>query len=119
MTKVTHDLFRIATRLLKINPAYTVYFNTQKDRFEVHAHNSIAFVVPYELLDSRTLEYALKTRVQNADIIDNEIALHNEQIVTTAKQNIDKAAVELKDMLSYANRTGHTVAFTKNYVKEF
>jgi len=119
MIEVTNDLFGIARRLQKINPSYRVYYNNRHQRFEIHASKALAFIVPYQRLDARTLEYALKTRVQNADYIEQEMNTHNKKILDSVNQNVDQAAVELQDMLKYAHRTGHNVAFTKNYIKEF
>ena len=119
MNKVTYDLFGIATRLLKIDPSYSVYYNNSKQRYEVHSNMGLAFIVPYDCLDSRTIDYARKTLRQNADIIEQEIETHNAGVVNAAKINADKAAVELQQRLEFANRTGRTVTFTKDYIKEF
>jgi len=118
MTKVTKDLFGIADRILKINPRYRVFYNNCQTRFEVHT-DQLEFVVPYDRLDSRTLDYARETRVQNADFIEKEIHEHNQRISRSCKDNLEKSAIDLKQRLAYAYRTGRPVAFTKNYVKEF
>ena len=118
MTKVTVDLFAVAKRLLQINSKYRVFYNNRASRFEVWT-KVFEFVVPYDRLDSRTLDYTRKTLRQNADIIEAEINAHNAQIVTDAHRNFDKAAEHLNDMLEYALRTGRTVNFTQNFIKEF
>lgn len=81
LIEIRNDLFDIADRLKSINSGYKVFYNKEKDRFEVHNTNchpvSLAFVVPYDELDSRTVDYALFTRVQNADALFKEVEENN------------------------------------------
>jgi len=124
MTKVTHDLLNIANRLKLINPKYETFYNRRLNRFEVHTDTvpnwkSLAFVPPFERLDTRTLEYALKTRIQNMDAIEHEMNKANERTANTANERIGRRVAALADMLDFANRAGRDVAFTKNIIKEF
>ena len=119
MTAVTKDLFGIARRLGTINPLYRVFYNSRANRFEVHARGHIAFIVPYDRLDVRTLDYARKTRIQNADVIEEEISQHNAKLQNEIYDNLARGEWDLMDKLAFANRTGHNVTFTKNYLKEF
>ncbi len=63
---VTDDVFFISSRLKEIDPSYYVVYNLLKSRYEVHSKeqrgNTLCFVVPYDRLDARTLEYAARTR---------------------------------------------------------
>ena len=59
MQRIYHDLFHIAERILQIDPAYEIYWHGEKERFEVFWHGKLAFVVPFETLDVRTLVYAV------------------------------------------------------------
>lgn len=63
---VTDDLYFIASRLKAIDPSYYVVYNLVRERYEVHSNeqkgNTLCFVVPYNVLDARTLEYAARTR---------------------------------------------------------
>ena len=113
MIKVTNDLFDIANRIKKINPAYRVFYNNKEKRFEVHT-TALEFIVPFESLDSRTLEHARKTLVQNADVFWQEMEERNNKSKDFSKEN-----VELLSKLEYARRTGHDVTFTKNHIKEY
>lgn len=83
LIELTDDLFDIGWRLKAVNPDYFVVFNVTKKRFEVHnrslCKHSLAFVVPYDELDCRTVDYALKTRAENADKLLGELEKHNEQ----------------------------------------
>lgn len=85
LTEITSDLFDISSRLKSINPNYKIYYNSQTDKFEVHdasrPHGStLAFVVPYSELDARTVDFALFTRVQNAEKIFREVEDHNRKL---------------------------------------
>ena len=79
MILITNDLFDIAWRLRAVNDDYRVYYNVEKGRFEVHnaKKNTLDFVVPYDELDARTVEYALYTRVENSKRIFEELERHN------------------------------------------
>ncbi len=81
LVKITNDLFDVAWRLKAIRESYVVYYNVQLHRYEVHDSaqygNTLAFVVPYGNLDCRTVDYALKTRVQNANEIFDGIERAN------------------------------------------
>ena len=123
-TEVTGDLLDITGRLREINPLYRVFSNNKVNRLEVHIDScpnawTLAFVVPYDNLDSRTLDYARKTCRQNADLIESEILLNNSEVAASAERSLRRTQIQLRDMLGYANQVGHLVNFTKNYLKEF
>ena len=122
-TEITRDLFCIVKRLRKINPNYKVFFNNRDLRFEVwekapaagggtpFTKGGMAFVVPYTELDTRTLEYARKTRKENADFIEQEITANNNAIEQSAKQHIKIYERELAEMLAFALNSSHEVTF--------
>lgn len=66
LVRITDDVFFIASRLKEIDPTYYVVYNADKRRYEVHSDgqrgSSLCFVVPYDRLDARTIDYALRTR---------------------------------------------------------
>jgi len=124
MNHITKDLFGVVNRLKKINPSYNVFYNNCLERFEVHTSKTptaftFAFIPPYDELDARTIEYALKTRVQNLDHLEREIDLHNRRLEQKSEREFVDKQNDLADMLAFANRTGHDVMFTKNHIKEF
>lgn len=70
--KIESDCQDIVKRLKDIDINYFVVYNLDKQRFELHnsaQKNSYCLTFPYESLDERAIDLALKTRVQNADII--------------------------------------------------
>lgn len=85
LTEVTNDLFDVSSRLKSVNPNYRVYHNPQTDKFEVHdvskpLDSTLAFVVPYNELDARTIDFALFTRVENAQKVFREVDDHNRKL---------------------------------------
>ena len=79
MIEITNDLYDIAWRLRSVNKYYRLYYNTRKCRYEVRNYNTNAleFVVPYDELDARTVEYARYTSVGNAEQIFSDIERNN------------------------------------------
>lgn len=114
--KVTNDLFCIAKQLKYIDKVYHVFRNERDNRFEVHSSGNpsiwtLSFIVPFDRLDQRTLDYARQTRKQNADILDEQVRLQNAQIEKDNLAKLQKLEYTLADMLDYANKTGRDVAF--------
>lgn len=66
LREVTDDLYMIASRLKEVDPTYYVVYNLKRKRYEVHSKeqrgDTLCFVVPYDGLDARTVEYAKRTR---------------------------------------------------------
>ena len=91
MIEITNDLFDIAWRLRSVNDSYRLYYNTRKQRYEVRNFDTrvLEFVVPYDELDARTVEYARYTSVQNANELLEEIERNNAR---AEKQQIVKYA---------------------------
>ena len=97
---ITDDLFDIASRLRSVKESYVVYYNTEKGRYEVHdgAKRCLQFVVPYDELDARTVEYARYSDVTNAEQIFAEVEQHNERLEKErTKKTIERVAVALED----------------------
>lgn len=87
LIKITDDLFDIAARLTSVKPSYVVYYNKQLRRYEVYDGDKFAFAVPYSELDSRTIDYARLTSVQNADKIFAEVERNNEAVTKNIIQD--------------------------------
>lgn len=78
---INNDLYDVAARLKSVNDNYRVYYNALSCKYEVHdasrQGDALAFVVPYDELDCRTVEYARYTSVARADKLFDEIEKHN------------------------------------------
>lgn len=83
LKRIYSDPFDICDRLKSINEGYFVVFNTKRNRYEVHNFfqaDTFCFVVPYSQLDSRTVDYCLKTQRKNADAIFAEVDKVNAEL---------------------------------------
>lgn len=95
---ITNDLFDIAARLKAVKSTYLVYYNAQKQRYEVYDSDSFAFAAPYDELDSRTIDYARMTSAQNADKLFEEIERNNNYVTQKAIQSAAcNAACKIKE----------------------
>lgn len=85
MILITNDLYDISSRLRTINDDYRLYYNVAKGRYEVHsaARGALQFVVPYDELDARTVQYARYSRVENAERIFEDIERNNRRLNET------------------------------------
>ena len=95
LVKIEKDLFSISQRLKEIDARYEVYRNTLASRFEIYIERALQFVVPFQKLDARTLEFARKTRIERRMQIMKEIDEHNERIERQKEKEIlEKALCE-------------------------
>lgn len=100
LIKICSDVYGVEKRLKRIDKSYLVYFNTISNKYEVHSSaqqkNTFCFSLPYEILDERALDWALKTRSQNIDEILKEIDKENLRLYEKMiKENVEI----LKEML--------------------
>lgn len=101
MQRIYHDLFHIAERILQIDPCYKIFWHGERERYEVFWHGKLAFVVPFDALDVRTLEYAKRTRRENADDIEREIDEGNAAIFQEQDKKIKALQAQIKDYVKY------------------
>lgn len=99
---ITNDLFDIADRLKSINEKYIVYYDTEKQRYEVYVQGNpdrLAFVVPYDELDARTIDYALFTSVRNAREVFEAVERDNKKAEETAVRDLYEKTAEAADRI--------------------
>jgi hypothetical protein len=101
MPRIYHDVFHIAERILKIDPSYEILWNRERERYEVFWHGKLAFVIPFDALDVRTLTYAQRTRRENADEIEREIDEGNAAIFQEQDKKIEAMKAQIKDYVKY------------------
>ena len=75
---IEKDVFSVADRLKEVDERYRVYRNTLAHRFEVYVGEALQFVVPFQKLDARTVEYARKTRIERVNKIVQELDKEND-----------------------------------------
>ena len=97
---ITNDLYDVAARLKSVKESYAVYYNTERERFEVHDNvkNCLEFVVPYDELDARTVDYAWYSRIENAKRIFAEMERHNERLEREQASRALEHAAELYEV---------------------
>ena len=101
LIEIHNDLFDIASRLASVNENYRLYYNKIAERYEVHntaQHpNTLAFIVPYDELDARTVEYARFSCVQNIEMVLRDIEKNNESLdKEQVKRSVDTFMSELE-----------------------
>ena len=100
LIRIYNDVYFICRRLKKIDRSYEVYFNAVTNCFEVHsneqAKNTYCFKVPYDALDARTLDYAVKTRRENRDKLIEEIEKDNQKLY---EKNLKQQVNLLKEII--------------------
>ena len=97
---ITDDLYDIAARLKSVNENYAVYYNVEKQRYEVHdgQRGTLEFLVPFDELDARTVEYARYSSVNNAKRLFEEVEEHNRRLEKDkATRAIERAAVAYEE----------------------
>lgn len=81
MTEIKEDLFDIVKKIKSIDSNYKVFRNSKKKRFEIHYQKglnlNLELVVPYNTLDMRTVNLLNKSKIENADLIFEEIEKSN------------------------------------------
>ncbi|HPG92634.1 MAG TPA: hypothetical protein PK675_04405 [Clostridia bacterium] len=99
---IKNDLYDISHRLMEIDSCYRVFYNAKKDRYEIHREKygktEFSFVVPYENLDARTVDYALQTRTENIDKLTAEIEAHNRYIEKSASNTYKEKITKIMEV---------------------
>ncbi|HRX13629.1 MAG TPA: hypothetical protein P5087_01205 [Eubacteriales bacterium] len=104
---IKNDLYDIAARLNEIDDCYRVFYNNAKGRYEVHRQvygkTEFAFVVPYQTLDARAVEYALITKAENIEKLAKQIDIHNDMTQKTNADSIKNKITKITEVERYEN----------------
>lgn len=106
------DVFGIEKRLREIDPRYRLFFNIKSKKYEVYTDCgdgglSLAFVSPYDNIDSRIIKYARSTRVSRAEEIFAEIEENNQKIMKNAEENaLLKSKSKIESIVSFLKKRG-------------
>ncbi len=103
---VESNIFNIPERLREIEPHYFVMFNPRQQKFEVHntnqLHSTYCLTVPFDELDSRTLDEVRRTRWENHKKLMAEIEAHNQKLeLDRLKAAQDKIAWKANEIYKY------------------
>lgn len=81
--EIKSDLFNIVKRIKSINPKYYVLYNHKKKKFEIHfkrSKNTYELTIPFDTLDARTVNFVMKTRMENQKKLLEEIEESNKKL---------------------------------------
>lgn len=116
---IKSDLFNITKRIKQIDKKYFIVFNKKTKKFEVHYKrnsSTLELVLPFDRLDKRTLDFVLKTKMENKQKLIEEMERNNQKLEDEKNRNmLDETTYKAKEMLRYEqNKTGD-VNFDNSY----
>jgi len=102
---IKNDLYDIGKRIKEIDKDYFIAYSYKKQRLEVHNSNqkggSFCLVIPYDRLDSRTIDLILRTKCENVKRVFDDIEKGNERALKESRyQAIKNAEIRMESMLS-------------------
>lgn len=116
---IKSDLFNISKRIKQIDRKYFIVFNKKTKKFEVHYHrnhSTLELVLPFDRLDKRTLDFVLKTKMENKRKLIEEMEKNNQKLEDEKNKNLlDEATFKTKEMMKYAESKINDVNFDKSY----
>lgn len=115
LKEIKNDVYKISKRIKKIDKNYEIYYNTQTREYELHHKKQkkdlgygLVLVLPFDMLDKRTLDYCLKTRACNVDIENYSENLEKENNKMVEKKHadfIDRLEYETKEIIKYVDKS--------------
>ncbi len=105
--KINNDLFEISKRLKNIGSGYYVQFDTETNKYLIrHESESDYFLVlPYEVLDARTINFVLSSMTNKLDFFSMQ--KQNEELENSYLSELSyKAKFMLKEKLVFADGKG-------------
>ena len=116
---IKSDLFNITKRIKQIDKKYFIVFNKKTKKFEVHYKrnsSTLELVLPFDRLDKRTLDFVLKTKMENKQKLIEEMEKNNQKLEDEKNRNmLDEATYKAKEMLRYAQSKTGDVNFDNSY----
>lgn len=107
--RVFTDVFNVSGRLRELNKNYYLMYDVVTNRYEVHNDEykpaTLAFSIPYDRLDARTVEYVAVQMGKRPYEVLEEIERNNERIEREYKERqLDVAQQKTKEVMDYVNR---------------
>lgn len=120
---IKSDLFNISKRIKQIDKKYFIVFNKKTTKFEVHYQrnsSTLEIVLPFDRLDKRTLDFVLKTKMENKKKLIEEMEKNNQKLEDEKnKKLLDEATYKTKEMLRYAQSKTNDVNFDNSYLNKW
>ena len=88
---IKSDLFNITKRIKQIDKKYFIVFNKKTKKFEVHYKrnsSTLELVLPFDRLDKRTLDFVLKTKMENKQKLIEEMERNNQKLEDEKNRNM-------------------------------
>jgi hypothetical protein len=106
---VESDVMDITKRLRKIDKNYFVMFNPRTQKYELHNAEqrdvTLCLNLPFDELDSRTIDHVQKYRIENLKKIIAEMEANNLKIEIEKENRLKDTQREImKDIYTYCNR---------------
>ncbi|MBQ0017550.1 MAG: hypothetical protein KBT30_02845 [Clostridiales bacterium] len=107
---ISNDLFNISNRLKSIDEKYFILYDKKLKRFEVHYKrnkSTLELVVPYKVLDKRTIDLVLSSKVENKKKLFEEMERHNQRLRNEQDERLcDKTNFMAKEMMRFCEKNG-------------
>lgn len=109
LIRIESNVYDIPQRLREIDPNYYVVLNTDTQKYEVHHSKQIGGTLclnlPFDELDSRTIDYVKSHDIKYAKQIFEEIDMHNAVIEREAKRKaFDEPNQKVKEIHRYVTK---------------
>ena len=88
--RVEGDLYNICERVKEVDAAYFIVRNYKTGKYELHAEGqrggTLSLILPFDVLDERTVRLARKTRAERIKSLLAEAEAHNAQLLKSATE---------------------------------
>lgn len=110
---ISTNCYNIPERVRELDDDYRLYYNVRRNVIELHnlRHNpTFQLVLPYSQLDTRTIEYIRRTRVDKIINEIKEIDEYNNNLENKLiNQTLDEIHEKTKSVINYMNRGGSQI----------
>ncbi len=110
---ISTNCYNIPERVRELDDDYRLYYNVRRNVIELHnlRHNpTFQLVLPYSQLDTRTIEYIRRTRVDKIINEIKEIDEYNNNLENKLiNQTLDEIHEKTKRVINYMNRGGSQI----------
>ncbi len=110
---ISTNCYNIPERVRELDDDYRLYYNVRRNVIELHNLRHIPtfqLVLPYSQLDTRTIEYIRRTRVDKIINEIKEIDEYNNNLENKLiNQTLDEIHEKTKSVINYMNRGGSQI----------
>ncbi len=110
---ISTNCYNIPERVRELDDDYRLYYNVRRNVIELHNLRHIPtfqLVLPYSQLDTRTIEYIRRTRVDKIINEIKEIDEYNNNLENKLiNQTLDEIHEKTKSVKNYMNRGGSQI----------